>query len=66
VGRFPGLFLRRTELIKRSIRQNDKPTWLCLDPLQFLVEQQGISAVAMPVPGGRFPDRLLVCEFKAT
>ena len=56
--RFPGQFLRRTKLIKRSPRQDDQPTWWCPEPLQFLVEQQGIPAVATPVPGSRFPDRL--------
>jgi len=36
VGRFPGQFLRRTELIKRSLRLDDEPKWWCLDPLQFV------------------------------
>jgi len=53
-------------MIKRSLQQHDEPTWWCLQPLQFLVEQQGISAVATPVPGRRFPDLLLVCGMKAT
>ena len=66
MGRFPGQFLRRTELIKRSLLPDDEPPWLCLEPLQFLVEQQGIPAVATPVPGRRFPDRLLVGGFKVT
>jgi len=66
VGLFPGQFLRRTELVKRSLRQEDEPTWWCLELLQFLVQQQGIPAVFTPVLGSRFPDRLLVCEFKAT
>jgi len=35
VGRFPGQFLRRTELIKRSLRLDDEPTWWCLEPLQL-------------------------------
>ena len=30
------------------------------------MEQEGIPAVATPVPGRRFPDRLLVCGFKST
>ena len=34
MGRFPGLFLRRTELIKRSLRLDDEPTWWCREPLQ--------------------------------
>jgi len=34
VGRFPGQFLRRTELIKRSLRLDDKPKWWCQEPLQ--------------------------------
>jgi len=66
VGRIPGQFLRRTELIKRSRRQNDEPTWWCIEPLQFLVEQQEIPAVATLVPGSWFPNRPLVCGFKAT
>jgi len=66
VGLLPGQFLQLTELIYRSLRQDDEPTWWCLEPLQLLVEQNGIQAVATPVPGSRFPDRLLVCEFKAT
>jgi len=61
VGRFPGQFLRRTELIKESLRPDDERKWWCLEPLQFLVEQQGIPAVATPVSCSRFPDRSLVC-----
>jgi len=53
-------------LIKISLRQDDETTWWCFEPLQLLVEQQGIPAVATPVPGRRFPDPLLVCGFKAT
>jgi len=34
VGRFPGQFLRRTELIKRSLRLDDEPKWWCREPLQ--------------------------------
>ena len=34
MGRFPGQFLRRTELIKRSLRPDDGRTWWCLEPLQ--------------------------------
>jgi len=34
VGRFSGQFLRRTELIKRSLWPDDEPTWWCLEPLQ--------------------------------
>jgi len=33
VVRFPEQFLRRTELIKRSLRPDDEPTWWCLEPL---------------------------------
>jgi len=36
VGRFPGQFLRRTELIKRSLRLDDEPKWWCREPLQPL------------------------------
>jgi len=61
MGRFPGQFLRRTELIKRSLRLDDEPKWWCQEPLQFLVEQQGIPAVATPASGSRFPNRRLVC-----
>jgi len=61
VGLFPGQFLRRTELIKRSLRLDDEPKWFCRKPPQFLVEQQGISAVATLASGSRFPDRWLVC-----
>ena len=61
VGRFPGQFLRRTELIKRSLRLDDEPEWWCRKPPQFLVEQQGIPAVATPSSGSCFPDRWLVC-----
>jgi len=43
VGRFPGQFLRRTELIKRSLRPDDEPPWSCLEPLHFLVDQRGTS-----------------------
>jgi len=35
VGRFPGQFLRRTELIKRSLRLDDEPTWWCREPLHW-------------------------------
>jgi len=63
---FRGSFLRWTELIKRSLLKDDKPMWWCLEPLQFLSEQQGRAAVATPVPGRRFPDRLLVGGYKAT
>ena len=35
VGCFPGQFLRRTELIKRSLRLDDEPTWWCQEPLQL-------------------------------
>jgi len=66
VGRFPGQFLRRTELIKRSLRLDDEPKWWCREPLQFLVEQQGIPTVATPVSGSRFPDRCLVCWVNTT
>ena len=31
--RFPGQFLRRTELIKRSLRLDDEPKWWCREPL---------------------------------
>ena len=34
VGRLPGQFLRRTELIKRLLRLSDEPTSWCLEPLQ--------------------------------
>jgi len=33
VGRFSGQFLRQTELIKRSFRLDDEPTWWWLEPL---------------------------------
>jgi len=33
VGRVPGQFLRRTELIKRSLRLEDEPKYRCLEPL---------------------------------
>jgi len=56
VGGFLGQFLRRTELIKRSLRLEDEPKWWCLEPPQFLVEQQGFPAVATPVSGSRLPD----------
>jgi len=35
VSRFPGQFLRRTELIKRSLRLDDEPKWWCREPLQL-------------------------------
>ena len=44
MGRFPGEFLRRIELIKRSLRLDDEPKWWCPEPLQVLVEQHGIPA----------------------
>ena len=34
MGRFPGQFLRRTELIKRSLRLGDEPKWWCREPPQ--------------------------------
>ena len=55
MGRFPGQFLRRTELIKRSLRPDDKLTRSCLEPRPFQVEQQGIPAVATRVPVASFP-----------
>jgi len=61
VGGFPGQFLRRTQLIKRSLQLDDKPKWWCQEPLQFLVEQQWTPAVATPASGSRFPGRWLVC-----
>jgi len=36
VGRFPGQFLRRTELIQRSLRLDDEPRWWCQERLQPL------------------------------
>ena len=33
MGRFPGQFFRRTELIKRSLLQDEEPAWWCLEPL---------------------------------
>ena len=60
VGYFPGHFLRRSELIKRSLWLNDEPTWWCIEQLQYLVEKPRIPAVATPVPGCRFLDRWLV------
>jgi len=44
VGRFPGQFLRRTELIKRSLRLDDEPKWWCREPLQV--------SPAVPSPSG--------------
>jgi len=35
VGCFPGQFLRRTELIKMSLRLDDEPTWWCQKQLQM-------------------------------
>ena len=58
---FRGSFFQRTELIKRSLRLDDEPKWWCREPLQYLVEQQGISVVATLASGSRFPDRWLVC-----
>jgi len=60
VGCFPEQFLRQTELIKRSLWLDDEPAWWFSEPPKFMVEQQGIPAVATPVPGSRFPDRWLV------
>ena len=33
MGLFPRQFLRRTELIKRSLRLDDEPKWWCREPL---------------------------------
>ena len=41
MGRFPGQLLRRTELIKRSLRQDDEPTWWCLELLHKWYGQGG-------------------------
>jgi len=60
VGCFQGQFLRQTELIKRSLCLTVEPTWWCLEPEQFLMEQQESPGAATPVPGSRFPDRWLV------
>jgi len=48
VGRFPGQFLRRTELIKRSLRLDDEPKWWCREPLH-----PGLAAAAkaLGLPG---------------
>jgi len=35
VGRYPGQFLRRTELTKRSLRLDDEPKWWCKEPLHW-------------------------------
>jgi len=35
VWRFPGQFLRRTELIKRSLRLDDEPKWWCREPPHY-------------------------------
>ena len=35
MGRFPGQFLRRNELIKRSLRLDDEPKWWCREPPQL-------------------------------
>ena len=57
MGRFPGQFLRRTELIKRSLRQDDEPTRWCLKPLQA-------GAHAAP-PAAAWPSLLLKQHDKA-
>ena len=48
MGRFPGQFLRRTELIKRSLRLDDEPKWWCREPLH-----PGLAAAAkaLGLPG---------------
>jgi len=43
VGRFPGQFLRRTELIKRSLRLDDEPTWWCREPLHSPSEEEELN-----------------------
>jgi len=47
VGRFPGQFLRRTELIKRSLRLDDEPEWWCREP------PQSVAACAAEVDNAR-------------
>jgi len=46
VGRFPGQFLRRTKLIKRSLRPDEEPTWRCLEPLHGAQPPQVLQTIA--------------------
>jgi len=49
VGRFPGQFLRRTELIKRSLRLDDEPKWWCREPLQCARSEGLINCFCIPL-----------------
>jgi len=52
VGCFPGQFFRRTELIKRSLRLDDEPTWWCQEPLQPDTRSPRCLAVATEIARG--------------
>ena len=64
MGCCPRQFLRRTELIKKSLWLDDEPKWWCSEPPQFPVKQHGIPVAATPVRGSRFPDRWFVCSLR--